>query len=96
VAIALGLYHDAQIAEVLSGGIEAVPMGQIEAGAALGPRATRSAGSSSCPKLRTVVPPLNNQFACLPAMEVSSFGSERSEKTQHAHQPRAILTPPFQ
>ncbi len=36
VAIALGLYHEEQIAEELSGGIEAIRMGQIEAVAALG------------------------------------------------------------
>ncbi|MFJ6322144.1 MULTISPECIES: ABC transporter permease subunit [unclassified Rhizobium] len=66
VAIALGLYHGAQIAEVLRGGIEAVPRGQIEAAAALGLKGGQTTRLVVVPQvLRTVVPPLNNQFANL-------------------------------
>ncbi len=66
VALALGLYHGAQIAEVLRGGIEAVPKGQIEAAAALGLKGGQTTRLVVVPQvLRTVVPPLNNQFANL-------------------------------
>jgi general L-amino acid transport system permease protein len=66
VALALGLYHGAQIAEVLRGGIEAVPNGQIEAAAALGLKGGQTTRLVVVPQvLRTVVPPLNNQFANL-------------------------------
>ena len=66
VAVALGLYHGAQIAEVLRGGIEAVPQGQIEAAAALGLKGGQTTRLVVVPQvLRTVVPPLNNQFANL-------------------------------
>jgi len=66
VAVALGLYHGAQIAEVLRGGIEAVPRGQIEAAAALGLKAGQTTRLVVVPQvLRTIVPPLNNQFANL-------------------------------
>lgn len=66
VAVALGLYHGAQIAEVLRGGIEAVPSGQIEAAAALGLKSGQTTRLVVVPQvLRTVVPPLNNQFANL-------------------------------
>lgn len=66
VAVALGLYHGAQIAEVLRGGIEAVPKGQIEAAAALGLKGGQTTRLVVVPQvLRTVVPPLNNQFANL-------------------------------
>ncbi|MGQ3215728.1 amino acid ABC transporter permease [Shinella sp.] len=66
VAVTLGLYHGAQIAEVLRGGIEAVPKGQIEAAAALGLRNGQTTRLVVVPQvLRTVVPPLNNQFANL-------------------------------
>lgn len=66
VAVALGLYHGAQIAEVLRGGIEAIPKGQIEAAAALGLKSGQTTRLVVVPQvLRTVVPPLNNQFANL-------------------------------
>ena len=66
VAVALGLYHGAQIAEVLRGGIEAVPRGQIEAAAALGLKTGQTTRLVIVPQvLRTIVPPLNNQFANL-------------------------------
>ena len=66
VAVALGLYHGAQIAEVLRGGIEAVPQGQIEAAAALGLKGGQTTRLVVVPQvLRTVVPPLNSQFANL-------------------------------
>ena len=66
VAVALGLYHGAQIAEVLRGGIEAVPKGQVEAAAALGLKGGQTTRLIVMPQvLRTVVPPLNNQFANL-------------------------------
>lgn len=66
VAVALGLYHGAQIAEVLRGGIEAVPKGQVEAAAALGLKGGQTTRLVIVPQvLRTVVPPLNNQFANL-------------------------------
>ncbi|MGO4623864.1 ABC transporter permease subunit [Ensifer sp. 2YAB10] len=66
VAVALGLYHGAQIAEVLRGGIEGVAKGQIEAAAALGLKSGQTTRLIVVPQvLRTVVPPLNNQFANL-------------------------------
>ncbi|HEV7307491.1 ABC transporter permease subunit [Ensifer sp.] len=66
VAVALGLYHGAQIAEVLRGGIEAVPIGQIEAAAALGLKRGRITRLVVLPQvMRTVIPPLNNQFVNL-------------------------------
>lgn len=66
VAVSLGLYHGAQIAEVLRGGIEAVPDGQIEAANALGLRRGQVTRLVIVPQvLRTIVPPLNNQFANL-------------------------------
>ncbi|OCP00621.1 MULTISPECIES: ABC transporter permease subunit [unclassified Ensifer] len=66
VAIALGLYHGAQIAEVLRGGIRAVPAGQIEAAAALGLKRGRITRLIVLPQvLRIIIPPLNNQFVNL-------------------------------
>lgn len=66
VVATLALYHGAQIAEVLRGGIEAVPAGQVEAAAALGLARGRAIRLVVVPQvLRTVVPPLNNQFANL-------------------------------
>jgi general L-amino acid transport system permease protein len=66
VALALGLYHGAQIAEVLRGGIEAIPKGQIEAAMALGLKSGQVTRLVVVPQvLRTIVPPLNNQFANL-------------------------------
>jgi general L-amino acid transport system permease protein len=66
VAAALGLYHGAQIAEVLRGGIEAMPKGQIEAAAALGLKRAQVTRLIIVPQvLRNVIPPLNNQFVNL-------------------------------
>ena len=66
VVATLALYHGAQIAEVLRGGIEAVPKGQIEAAAALGLTRSRTVRLVVVPQvLRSVVPPLNSQFANL-------------------------------
>ncbi len=66
VALALGLYHGAQIAEVIRGGIEAIPRGQIEAAAALGLSGGQRTRLIVVPQvLRAVVPPLNNQFVNL-------------------------------
>lgn len=66
VTLALGLYHGAQIAEVLRGGIEAIPKGQIEAAASLGLKSGQVTRLIVIPQvLRLVIPPLNNQFANL-------------------------------
>ncbi|WP_378941363.1 amino acid ABC transporter permease [Mesorhizobium sp. ANAO-SY3R2] len=66
VAISLGLYHGAQIAEVIRGGIEAIPKGQIEAAKALGLRSGQTTNLIVVPQvLRMIVPPLNNQFVNL-------------------------------
>lgn len=66
VVVTLALYHGAQIAEVLRGGIEAVPTGQMEAAAALGLTRGRTIRLVVVPQvLRTVIPPLNSQFANL-------------------------------
>lgn len=66
VALTLGLYHGAQIAEVLRGGIQSIPKGQYEAAHALGLSSRRIARLIVIPQvLRIVVPPLNNQFVNL-------------------------------
>jgi len=66
VAVTLGLYHGAQIAEVLRGGIEAVPNGQTEAAAALGLKRRHIMRLVVLPQvMRIVLPPLGNQYVNL-------------------------------
>ena len=66
VAVTLGLYHGAQIAEVIRGGIEAVPKGQTEAAAALGLKRRQIMRLLVLPQvLRIVLPPLGNQYVNL-------------------------------
>ena len=66
VAVTLGLYHGAQIGEVVRGGIAAVPKGQIEAAAALGLDRRRAMRLVVLPQvLRIVIPPLGNQYVNL-------------------------------
>lgn len=63
IAITLALYHGAQIGEVIRGGIEAVPAGQIEAARALGLRPWIVTRQIVLPQvLRIVIPPLGNQY----------------------------------
>lgn len=66
LATTLGLYHGAQIAEVLRGGIRAIPQGQYAAGLSLGLPPGHVARYIVVPQvLRIVVPSLNNQFVNL-------------------------------
>ena len=66
VAVTLGLYHGAQIAEVIRGGIEAVPKGQTEAAAALGLERPHTMRLVVLPQvMRIVLPPLGNQYVNL-------------------------------
>lgn len=66
LAMTLGLYHGAQIAEVLRGGIRAIPKGQYAAGLSLGLPPGHVARYVVVPQvLRIVVPSLNNQFVNL-------------------------------
>ncbi|WP_171060941.1 ABC transporter permease subunit [Poseidonocella sp. HB161398] len=66
IAATLALYHGAQIGEVMRGGIEAVPAGQIEAARALGlPPSDRTRFVMLPQALRIIVPPMNNQYANL-------------------------------
>ncbi|AJY45878.1 amino acid ABC transporter permease [Martelella endophytica] len=66
IALTLGLYHGAQIAEVIRGGIEAIPKGQIEAARALGLSSLQVTRLIVLPQtLRIIVPPMNNQYVNL-------------------------------
>ena len=66
IAATLALYHGAQIGEVVRGGIEAVPAGQLEAARALGlPPADRTRFIVLPQAARIIVPPMNNQYANL-------------------------------
>ena len=62
VAVTLGLYHGSQIAEVIRGGIAAVPTGQHKAAAALGFNRRQSMRLIILPQvIRIVIPPMGNQ-----------------------------------
>lgn len=66
VVLTLGLYHGAQIAEVLRGGIEAVPQGQRDAAAAIGLKPRQVTRLVVFPLvLRMVIPSLSNQYVNL-------------------------------
>ncbi|MCZ4351932.1 ABC transporter permease subunit [Roseovarius aestuarii] len=66
VLVTLGLYHGAQIAEVVRGGILAVPTGQVEAGKALGLSPRYVTRLVILPQvLRIVIPPMINQYVNL-------------------------------
>ena len=66
VLLTLGLYHGAQIAEVVRGGILAVPQGQIEAARALGLAPWPVTRFVVLPQvMRIVIPPMINQYVNL-------------------------------
>jgi len=66
VLLTLGLYHGAQIAEVVRGGILAVPTGQVEAARALGLTPGHVTRFVVLPQvLRIVIPPMINQYVNL-------------------------------
>lgn len=66
MAAMLGLYHGAQITEVVRGGIQSVPSGQFEAASALGLERRQTMRLIVLPQvLRIVIPPLNNQYVNL-------------------------------
>lgn len=66
VLLTLGLYHGAQIAEVVRGGILSVPQGQIEAARALGMSPRSVTRFVVLPQvLRIVIPPMINQYVNL-------------------------------
>ncbi len=66
MAAMLGLYHGAQITEVVRGGIQSVPHGQFEAAHALGLDRLRTMRLIVLPQvLRIVIPPMNNQYVNL-------------------------------
>lgn len=66
VLVTLGLYHGAQIAEVVRGGILAVPTGQVEAARALGLAPWTVTRFVVLPQvLRIVIPPMINQYVNL-------------------------------
>ncbi|WP_445682286.1 ABC transporter permease subunit [Radicibacter daui] len=63
LAVALSLYHGAQIAEVVRAGFKAVPNGQDEAGRALGLGRLQIFWLVVLPQaLRVMIPPLTNQY----------------------------------
>jgi general L-amino acid transport system permease protein len=71
---ALVTYTAGFIAEIVRGGIQAVPHGQIEAASALGLRPRRVLTLVTIPQaLRVMIPPLTNQY--LNVLKNSSFGA---------------------
>lgn len=71
---ALVTYTAGFIAEIVRGGIQAVPHGQTEAAAALGLRPGRTLRLVTIPQaLRVMIPPLTNQY--LNVLKNSSFGA---------------------
>lgn len=71
---ALVAYTAGFIAEIVRGGIQAVPHGQIEAASALGLRPGRILRLVTIPQaLRVMIPPLTNQY--LNVLKNSSFGA---------------------
>ena len=66
VATTLSIYHGAQIAEVVRGGLLAVPSGQFEASQALGLKSWQTIRLVILPQvMRIVIPPMNNQYVNL-------------------------------
>ncbi|WP_158259926.1 amino acid ABC transporter permease [Phyllobacterium phragmitis] len=66
IAATLGLYHGAQIGEVVRGGIESVSRGQIESALALGLSPRQVMRFVVLPQaIRIVIPSMNNQYANL-------------------------------
>jgi len=66
VLVTLGLYHGAQIAVVVRGGILSVPQGQVEAARALGLTPRHVTRFVVLPQvLRIVIPPMINQYVNL-------------------------------
>ncbi|WP_162009411.1 ABC transporter permease subunit [Labrenzia sp. CE80] len=66
VAATLSIYHGAQIAEVVRGGLQAVPSGQGEAAKALGLNRWLTVRLVILPQVfRIVIPPMNNQYVNL-------------------------------
>ncbi|TYC60980.1 ABC transporter permease subunit [Rhodobacterales bacterium] len=66
IVMTLGLYHGAQIAEVVRGGLKAIPVGQTEAAAALGLKRRQTVRFVILPQvLRLILPPMNNQYVNL-------------------------------
>ncbi|MBN9672579.1 ABC transporter permease subunit [Roseibium aggregatum] len=66
IALTLGLYHGAQIAEVVRGGLQAIPAGQTEAARALGLKRWQVIRLVILPQVvRIVIPPMNNQYVNL-------------------------------
>ncbi len=64
--IAIGVGYSAYMAEIFRAGIEAVPNGQLEAGKSLGLSRWHSARLIVLPQaIRTVVPPLGNEFIAM-------------------------------
>ena len=71
---ALVTYTAGFIAEIVRGGIQSVPRGQVEAAAALGLRPRRILTLVTIPQaLRVMIPPLTNQY--LNVLKNSSFGA---------------------
>ncbi|MEM9604515.1 MAG: ABC transporter permease subunit [Pseudomonadota bacterium] len=63
MVVAITLYSSAYIAEVVRGGLEEVPRGQIEAGQSLGLSSARIWWEVKLPlALRSIIPPLGNQW----------------------------------
>ena len=66
MAAMLGLYHGAQITEVVRGGIQSVSKGQFEAAKSLGLDRRQTMRLIVLPQvLRIVIPPMNNQYVNL-------------------------------
>ncbi len=71
---ALVTYTAGFVAEIVRGGIQAVPRGQIEAAAALGLRPGQTLRLVTVPQaLRVMIPPMTNQY--LNVLKNSSFGA---------------------
>lgn len=61
--LALTVYHGAQVAEIVRGGIQAVPRGQWEAAAALGLSPAQQLRKVALPQvLRITLPPMTSQY----------------------------------
>lgn len=66
IAVTLALYHGAQIAEVIRGGLLAIPRGQTEAALSLGLTRWQATRLIILPQvIRICVPPMNNQYVNL-------------------------------
>jgi len=66
IALTLGIYHGAQIAEVVRGGLSAIPKGQPEAALSLGMSRWQTTCLITLPQvIRIVIPPMSNQYVNL-------------------------------